>query len=107
MKFEFEEKYIKYGLAGVFVLHALGILFGAYDGGTILSLVVLAALGFAAAERFGLVGAKIKLCDAHIYKHLENGTLLYCDSEQATHADYQYLGTSKVNCKNVGNCSLA
>ena len=102
-----EEKYIKYGLAGVFVLQALGILFGAYESGHLLSLLVLAALGFAAAERFDLLKAKIKLCDAHIYKHLENGELLYCDAEQATHADYKYLGTAKVDCSKVGRCSLA
>ena len=102
-----EEKYIKYGLAGVFALQVVAILFGVYEGGELISLVVAAALGFAVAERFGLVKAKIELCDAHVYKHLENGELLYCDSEQATHKDYQYLGTSKVNCKNVGNCSLA
>lgn len=51
--------------------------------------------------------AKVKLCDAHIYKHLENGTLLYCSTKQATHKDYDYLGTAKVDCDNVGRCSLA
>jgi len=101
------ETYVKYGLAGIFGLQLVAILFGIYDGGTFLSLVVAAALGFAVAERFDLVKAKIDLCEAHIYKHLENGELLYCDSKQATHADYEYLGTAKVNCKNVGRCSLA
>lgn len=101
------ETYVKYGLAGVVALQVVAILFGIYDGGTLLSLVVLAALAFVAAERFDLVKAKIKLCDAHIYKHLENGTLQYCDTKQATHADFEYLGTAKVNCKNVGSCSFS
>ena len=101
------ETYVKYGLAAVTALQALAILFGIYDGGTLLSLVVLAALSFAAAERFDLVKAKVELCEAHIYKHLENGELLYCDAEQTTHADYKYLGTAKVDCNKVGRCSLA
>ena len=101
------ETHVKYGLAAVFGLHVLAILFGVYEGGMILSLVVAAALGFVAAERFGLLKAKIELCEAHIYKHLENGELLYCDAEQATHTDYKYLGTAKVDCNKVGRCSLA
>ena len=101
------ETYVKYGLAGVFGLHILAILFGVYDGGVLLSLLVAVALGFAAAERFDLVKAKVDLCEAHIYKHLENGELLYCDAEQTTHADYKYLGTAKVDCNKVGRCSLA
>ncbi len=100
------ETYIKYGLAGVTALQAVAILFGIYDGGTLLSLVVLAALAFVAAERFGLVN-KVKLCEAHIYKNKEDGSLLYCDSEQASHANHDYLGTSKVDCKNVNRCSLS
>jgi uncharacterized membrane protein YuzA (DUF378 family) len=102
-----EEKYIKYGLAGVFALQIVAILFGVYESGTLISLVVAAALGVAAAERFGFVKAKIELCDAHIYKNKEDGSLLYCDSKQASHASHDYLGTSKVNCKNVGRCSLS
>jgi len=54
-----------------------------------------------------VVVRKVKLCDAHVYKHLENGELLYCDAKQATHRDYQYLGTSKVKCDRVNRCSLA
>lgn len=50
--------------------------------------------------------AKVKLCDAHIYKHKELGTLEYCDAAQATHKDFDYLGTAKVDCDNVGRCSL-
>ena len=101
------ETYVKYGLAGVTVVQALAILFGVYDGGTLLSLVVLAALAFVAAERFDLVKVKIDLCDAHVYKNKEDGSLLYCDSIQASHANHDYLGTSKVNCKNVNRCSLS
>ena len=102
-----EAKYLKYGLAGVLILHALGILFNVYESGALLSLVVLAGLGVAAAEKFGFEVAKVELCEAHVYKHLELGTLLYCDSEQATHTDYQYLGTAKVPCDKVNRCSLA
>lgn len=101
------ETYVKYGLAGVFGLQIVAILFGIYDGGSFLSLVVAAALGFVVAERFDLVKVKVDLCDAHIYKHLESGELLYCDSKQASHANHEYLGTSKVNCKNVNRCSLS
>jgi hypothetical protein len=102
-----EEKYLKYGMAIALALHVVAILFGVYEGGTLLAGFVAAALGFAVAERFGLAKAKVELCEAHIYKHLELGTLLYCDSEQATHTDYQYLGTAKVPCDKVGRCSLA
>ena len=102
-----DAKYVKYGLAGILVLHALGILFNVYESGVLLSLVVLAGLGVAVAEKFGVEVAKVELCEAHVYKHLELGTLLYCDSEQATHTDYQYLGTAKVRCDKVGRCSLA
>jgi len=102
-----DEKIVKYGMAGVLALHVVATLFGVYHGGTLLALFVAAALGFAVAERFGKVEAKVELCEAHIYKHLELGTLLYCDSEQATHTDYQYLGTAKVPCSKVGRCSLA
>jgi len=101
------EEYVKIGMAGALLLHVIAILFGVYETGLLLSLIVAAALGFAVAERFGLIAAKVKLCEAHIYKHLENGELLYCDAKQATHADYEYLGTAKVNCENVGRCSLA
>ena len=87
------------------VLLGLAIVLNVFAEGPIVAVVTLAALGFAAWGEFQK--AKVKLCDAHVYKHLENGTLLYCDSEQATHKDYQYLGTSKVKCENVGNCSLA
>lgn len=100
-------KYAKYGLAAIFALHVLGVVMGAYDGGVILQLLVIAGLGLAVAEHFGIVKAKIELCDAHIYKHLENGTMQYCDTKQATHADFEYLGTAKVNCKNVGSCSFS
>jgi hypothetical protein len=50
---------------------------------------------------------KAKLCEAHVYKHLETGELLYCDEQQATHRDYEYLGTAKVKCEKVNRCSLA
>jgi hypothetical protein len=100
-----DAKYVKYGLAVILVLQALSILFNA--GGALLSLVVLAGLGVAVAEKFGVEVAKVELCEAHVYKHLELGTLLYCDSEQATHTDYKYLGTAKVPCDKVNRCSLA
>ena len=96
------QTYLKYGLIGALVLYALAVLAG-FAGNVLMSLVVIGALGAAVADKF----AKIKLCDAHVYKHLENGELLYCSTKQATHKDYQYLGTSKVNCDNVGRCSLA
>ena len=79
----------------------VGLLFNGHVIGALVTGVVLVALAV------DLFKAKVELCDAHIYKHLELGTLLYCDSEQATHTDYQYLGTAKVNCKNVGSCSLS
>jgi len=73
---------------------------------TFAALIAGAVIAVALGDAFR-AEAKVKLCDAHIYKHLENGTLLYCDAKQATHKDYQYLGTAKVNCDNVGRCSLA
>ena len=94
---QFENTHIKYGLAGALALHIIGILFGVYEGGVLLALVVGAALAFATAGHFGLVEAKVKLCEAHIYKHKEFGTLLYCDAKQDTHRDYDYLGTAKVS----------
>ena len=95
------------GAVGVALALQLAAVFGFY--GMITAIVTSVVLLLVGANELGfdLFKEKIELCDAHVYKHLENGTLLYCDSEQATHADYQYLGTAKVNCKNVGNCSLA
>ncbi len=94
--------YLKYGLIAALVLYAISMLAG-FAGNVVISLVVIGALGAAIGDKF----AKVKLCDAHVYKHLENGELLYCDAAQATHKDYEYLGTSKVDCKNVNRCSLA
>lgn len=71
----------------------------------IASAITLVALGLAIVGEYDK--ARVKLCDAHVYKHLELGTLLYCDSEQATHTNYQYLGTAKIACDNVGRCSLS
>jgi len=72
------------------------------------SAITVVALGLTIIGEYDeYKNAKAKLCDAHIYKHLELGTLLYCDSEQATHTDYQYLGTAKVRCESVGRCSLS
>ena len=101
------EEYVKVGMLGALLLHVVAILFGVYESGLLLSLITAAALGFAVAERFDLVKAKVELCEAHVYKHLELGTLLYCDAEQTTHTDYKYLGTAKVPCVKVGRCSLA
>ena len=84
-------------------LFSLAFIEGAFA--TSIAFVAIAVAGireFQAARK-----GKAALCDAHIYKHLELGTLLYCDSAQATHTDYQYLGTAKVKCSNVGNCSLS
>lgn len=50
-----EEKYLKYGMAIALVLHVVAILSGVYESGTLLAVFVAAALGFAVAERFGLV----------------------------------------------------
>ena len=64
-----------------------------------------------AAILFGIVGyfiwKKDELCDAYVYKHLETGELLYCDEEQATHTDYQFVGQAKVKCEKVNRCSLS
>jgi len=79
-----------------------------FIGGGFAKLASLVALGLVGVREFKEAReAKAALCDAHIYKHLELGTLLYCDEEQATHSDYQYLGTAKVKCENVNSCSLA
>ena len=98
------QTYLKWGLLGVLVLYSISVLAG-FAGNVLLSLIVIAALGAAVGDK--IMKEKIVLCEAHVYKHLENGELLYCDSAQATHKDYEYLGTSKVNCKNVNRCSLA
>ena len=87
------------------ILLGLAIALNIFVSGAVTTLVTLVVLGLAAFNEFK--NAKIKLCDSHVYKHLELGTLLYCDAEQATHKDYQYLGTAKVKCENVGSCSLA
>jgi hypothetical protein len=68
----------------------------------VLGVLVVAIVGFKVVEK-----ARAKLCDAHVYKHLENGELLYCDEKQDTHKDYEYLGTAKVKCEKVNRCSLA
>ena len=96
------QTYLKYGLIGALVLYALSFIAG-FAGNILISIVVVAALGAAVADKF----AKVKLCDAHIYKNKEDGSLLYCDSKQASHSNHTYLGTSKVDCKNVNRCSLA
>lgn len=96
------QTYLKYGLIGALVLYALSVLAG-FAGNVLISLVVIAALGAAVGDKV----AKVKLCDAHIYKNKEDGTLLYCDSKQANHASHDYLGTSKVDCANVNRCSLS
>jgi hypothetical protein len=96
------QTYLKYGLIGALILYCLSVLAG-FAGNVLMSLVVIGALGAAVGDKL----AKVKLCEAHVYKHLENGELLYCDTKQATHKDYQYIGTSKVDCKNVNRCSLA
>ena len=41
---------------------------------------------------------------AHVYKHLENGALVYCDRKQTTHVSYSYLGTAKLPRRLVGRC---
>ena len=96
------QTYLKYGLGGTLVLYSLSILAG-FSGNVLMVIVVLGALIAAVADKF----VKVKLCDAHVYKNKEDGSLLYCDSEQASHANHDYLGTSKVNCKNVNRCSLS
>ena len=96
------QTYLKYGLIAALVLYAVSIIAG-FAGNALMVIVVLGALIAAVADKF----AKIKLCDAHIYKNKEDGSLLYCDSKQASHANHDYLGTSKVNCKNVNRCSLS
>jgi len=96
------QTYLKYGLIGALVLYALSVLAG-FAGNVLISLVVIAALGAAVGDKL----AKVKLCDAHIYKNKEDGSLLYCDSKQASHANHDYLGTSKVDCANVNRCSLS
>ena len=88
------------------VLTALfAILFIGEGFATLASLVALVLVGVREVQE--LRKEKEALCDAHIYKHLELGTLLYCDEEQTTHTDYQYLGTAKVKCSNVNSCSLS
>lgn len=96
------QTYLKYGLIAALVLYAISMLAG-FAGNVLVSFVVIGALGAAIGDKF----AKVKLCDAHVYKHKESGELLYCDSEQASHSNHDYLGTSKVDCKNVNRCSLA
>ena len=49
-----------------------------------------------------------RLCDAFIYKHRENGTLLYCENDEGDNTrDFRKLGEAKVPCHLVGRCSLA
>jgi len=96
------QTYLKYGLVAALLLYAVSILAG-FAGSVVTTLVVLGALVAAVADKL----AKVKLCDAHVYKNKEDGTLLYCDSEQANHASHDYLGTSKVDCNNVNRCSLS
>ena len=68
-----------------------------FIGGGFAQLTSIVALVLVAVREFKEArAAKEALCDAHIYKHLELGTLLYCDEAQATHTDYKYLGTAKV-----------
>jgi hypothetical protein len=98
-------KYFKYVLGGAFALQTLAVLMS--SNSVLLTLLIAAVLGVAAAREFDLLKGKVDLCEAHVYKHLELGTLLYCDAAQATHTDYQYLGTAKVPCDKVGRCSLA
>ena len=79
-----------------------------FVGGDFASVISFVALAFVGVQEFKeMRKVKVALCDAHVYKHLELGTLLYCDDAQATHKNYQYLGTAKVKCENVGSCSLA
>ncbi len=79
-----------------------------FIGGGFAELAAIVALVLVGVREFKEVRAeKDALCDAHVYKHLELGTLLYCSEAQATHTDYKYLGTAKVKCANVGSCSLA
>lgn len=96
------QTYLKYGLIAALVLYSLSVLAG-FAGNAVVVIIVLGALGAAVGDKF----MKVKLCDAHIYKNKEDGSLLYCDSEQASHANHDYLGTSKVECKNVNRCSLS
>jgi len=95
---------LKYGLIAALVLQ-VGIIANILVTVGVIATVVV--LGAALADVMGVGAAKVKLCDAHIYKHKELGTLLYCDAQQATHRDYDYLGTAKVDCDKVGRCSLA
>ena len=88
----------------------LGLAFGLtlFADGVFASAITVVALGLAIVGEYEVYKkGKVKLCDAHVYKHLELGTLLYCDAEQATHTNYQYLGTAKVKCENLGRCSLS
>lgn len=45
--------------------------------------------------------------DAWIYKHKENGSIIYCDSDQIAPRDFTFLGTSKMPNNVVDHCSLA
>lgn len=72
---------------------------------TVIGLIVLALLivtagcelldGFAAKE------------DVWVYKHLELGTFLYCDTDQGNPKDYEFIGTSKVSADKAERCFLA
>jgi len=47
------------------------------------------------------------LVEAHIYKHVESGVLVYCNTKQASHGNHKYLGTAKVKEKNVVTCKFS
>lgn len=49
-----------------------------------------------------------RLCHAFIYKHKENGSIIYCENDQGDETrDFRKLGEGEMPCDLVDRCSLA
>ena len=71
------------------------------------ALVMIAALVISSLFSWMILADLVAKEKAWIYQHIENKTILYCDSDQGDPRDYDFLGTAKMPSNLVEGCSLA
>jgi hypothetical protein len=52
--------------------------------------------------------AAAKMCNAFIYQHKENRSIVYCENDEGDETrDFRKIGEGRIRCDLVGRCSFA